>query len=222
MSFEALPLAAFPGGLLEIMSLSISTANFSRLDVLSIYNPNANISEAEFPFYFDQLGWNRVILGDFNAHHVLWEPNKQSNTIGRHLVGSLLLDPSLAFLTPESLPTYYNITNTAFSTLDLTFMSAHLLPLSQIWTEPDLGSDHYPLLTTVGLTPCIVKRIVRPKWKFKSGCWNLWRKHLLEKEFVLSHNVDEDALRITDSLIVSRKSVFSLSNDQITPWYNKS
>lgn len=90
-----------------------------------------------------------------NAHHPLWEPHKLSTATGRNLVDVILLDPSVGILTPPSLPTYYNIANRAFSTLELSFLSAHLLSVSQVTTEPDLGSDHYPMLVTVGLAPCV-------------------------------------------------------------------
>lgn len=64
VSFAPLTLAAYPGGSLEVLSLSLLTNSASCLDVLSLYNPVAAISEPEFSHYFQQLGQNKLILGD--------------------------------------------------------------------------------------------------------------------------------------------------------------
>ncbi|KAF2355367.1 Ribosomal protein S24/S35 mitochondrial conserved domain [Trinorchestia longiramus] len=111
-----------------------------------------------------QLLPTHVIVGNFNAHNPLWEPAKSPNTTGRNLEQILQNNPSLALLTLPSLPTYFNVYQNSFSTLDLTFLSAVMQPIASISTEQDLGSDHYPIVTCIGVESSSVRYKSCPSW----------------------------------------------------------
>ncbi|KAF2353148.1 Endonuclease/exonuclease/phosphatase [Trinorchestia longiramus] len=129
-----------------------------------------------------QLLPTHIIVGDFNAHNPLWEPAKSPNTTGRNLEQILQNNPSLVLLTPPSLPTYFNVYQNSFSTLDLTFLSAVLQPIAFISTEQDLGSDHYPIVTCIGEEPSSVRYKSHPSWRFGSGKWVDWSAALQQPE----------------------------------------
>ena len=221
VSFSSLPLAAYPGGALEFLSISLHLAGHSRLDFLSVYNPLQSVSEAEFTHYFSQLGRHRVILGDFNGHHPLWDPNRAADATGSHLVEALLLDPSLTILTPETLPTYYDVRHNSFSTLDLTLISSPLASLSTLWTAPDIGSDHFPVVTRIGVAPCTVRYAVRPRWKFDTGSWPAFQRALLPLPPEPVDSLHDSVSSFTANLIAASAQAFQRTKDCIYPRYNK-
>ena len=153
VSHVPFPLNPFPQGSLECACISLYLADSSVINVINVYNPNRSVAIAEFDHYCDQLGNTRILVGDFNAHHPMWSPNQQPNVTGNNLFSVLFNDPTLHLLTAPSSPTYYNTYHNTFSTLDLTIVSSNLAPLSHQWIESDLGSDHYPILTSIGKTP---------------------------------------------------------------------
>ena len=195
----------------------IVTEEVQFLDVLTLYNPLQSISEAEFTAYFNQLGRDRVILGDFNGHHPLWEPGKASDATGRHLVDALLLDPSLTILTPEHLQTYYDVRNNTFSTLDLTLISSRLASLSTVFTAPDIGSDHYPVVIRVGVAPCTVRHAVRPRWKFESDDWHIFQRCLASLPPAPVLPLQESVSCITAAIITASSQSFVQTKAFISP-----
>ena len=71
------------------------------IDVLNLYNPSQNISADEFNHYFKQLNNSKVIVGDFNAHHQMWDTKSPNNSTGSNLISSLIDNPDLCLLTPQ-------------------------------------------------------------------------------------------------------------------------
>ena len=166
-----LELSPFPDGLLEVQGPKISI-NSHWVYVLNIYNPCKNISYEEFVHYFDQLGSDQIILGDFNAHHPDWSYSTSirnstiTNQSGNALSEVLLQSPNLVLLTPKGLPTRLDPRGT-LSTLDLTLGSGRFSNPLSVTTGPDIGSDHYPVITEFGSGSSPPKIPVRPKWSIK-------------------------------------------------------
>jgi hypothetical protein len=125
VSHTNLDLQPYHLGNLEALGVNVILRNNAKLSILTLYNPNKVISSAELTHYIRQLEHSYCIVGDLNAHSPLWEPNKAPNSTGRNLVEVLIQDPTLALLTPPSLPTYHNVYQNSFSTLDLICISAH-------------------------------------------------------------------------------------------------
>ena len=93
-----------------------------------------------------------VILGDFNAHHHLWESKAGitgSNATGRALVDCLIQDAGLILHTPRDLNTRLDPKGEA-STLDLVFGGGKFSSPATIKVGPDIGSDHLPVLADFG------------------------------------------------------------------------
>jgi hypothetical protein len=152
VSFLNLNLQPYPQGNLEVCVAKLFLKNTNvPFSIINVYNPCQNISIEELNHYFSQMEPSRLIVGDFNAHSQMWEPNKTSNITGRSIEDVLLNDPSLCLLSPTSLPTFYSIYHNSFSTLDLSFISSQLQPISSVYCGDDLGSNHYTIFTCVGV-----------------------------------------------------------------------
>ena len=222
VTHSSLPLPPFPGGHLECAALTVHLTNSPSLSVLNLYNVNHSISSAEFSHYFHHLGSSRIIVGDFNAHHPQWDSRHPANRSGTNLFDTLLTDPSLHLLTPPSLPTYHNLYHNSFSTLDLSIVSPHLVPISQIWTERDLGSDHFPVVVTLDCSPSVVPFKARRRWRFDPDSWAAFRGQLPSLgETVSVLDVTTDALHFAETVYSASLATFPLSRELVKPQYSK-
>ena len=176
----------------------------------------------EYSHYFRQLLPNKIITGDFNSHHRMWNTRRPNNSSGNNLVDALIHNPTITLLTPPSLPTHYDIRTGNFSTLDLCFISAHLYSLAHAKLGEDIGSDHYPVLITVSIKPSITKFKARSRWKFETGDWGTWKKHLGEPvDYAAINSVEVSsnafAARLTNASLICFKS----TKETVTPRYSK-
>ena len=126
-------------------------SNNDEIDILNLFNSNENITKEEFKHYFNQLNSSHIITGDFNSHHSLWDDRQLANPTGRNLADILPEFDNVSLLTPKKCPTYYNMQNNSFSTLDLTFVLANLFNILDISIGKDLGSDHYPVILDIAV-----------------------------------------------------------------------
>ena len=219
--FLEIPLQPFPAGALEVQGLKVFLKNNSSLSILNIYNPKQPVTFNEFQHFFQQLGHSAIVVGDFNAHHPMWEPTKVPNTTGRNLMEVLLQNPMLALLTPPDLPTYFNTYHNSFSTLDLTIISSNLQPLSFTSTEPDMGSDHYPVLTSIGVEPTTVQYRRRPAWLFEAGSWATWYSALPQANNDLPLDLHQSLKSFVENIVSASTEAFPQSKEAITAKYNK-
>ena len=181
-------------GELKIQVLTIKTNN-QDIDIVNAYNPpRNNLTITEFKHYFSQINRNYFIVGDFNGHHPLWEPlkNTASNYTGRTLYDLFNENINLCLATPPNLPTHTYGYNADTSTIDLILCPQHYLPIVNAMTMADLGSDHTPILNTIELYPEQQKLGKRPKWIFDINKWDLWLQDVenyVERE---NHTIPEE------------------------------
>ncbi len=215
-------LQPFPQGFLEVCAIKIFLKNDVPLSILNVYNPNENVLPQEFNHYFLQLEPSCLIVGDFNAHSPIWEPGKTSNHSGRSLESILINNASLSLLTPSSLPTFFSAYHNSFSTLDLSIISTNLLPLSSVSTESDMGSDHYPVITSVGIEPSTVQYRARPSWRFEGGSWGAWAVALQQTGFTPSQDFEVSCSNFANSIVSASTQVFPQTKEFVNPRFNKS
>ena len=124
----------------------------------------------------------KIVLGDFNAHHPLWNRDVEPNQTGKNLFNSLITLTELSLLTPNSLRTYHHVQTNSYSTLDLCFVSTQILANCSLQLGEDLGSDHEPINICIKIKPKICKIRTRGRWKFgKSESWDRWRSSLPDR-----------------------------------------
>jgi hypothetical protein len=221
---EEIDMQLFQGGQLEVQGVKINTFR-SHLSILNIYNPNKNILEPEFLYYFRQLGNEIVVIGDFNAHHTLWDPrvNRICNT-GRNLINALSVFP-LQLVTTESMPTYMDPRTGHSSTIDLCFVTANIFHATSIELGQDCGSDHCPIHVSIQTRPTIIKGKTRKKWKFPTD-WRLYQEQLkasienIQDDWRLWNSNDINQFLVTN-IIQAGEQNFGMTTGEINTKYNK-
>ncbi|GFY39598.1 putative tick transposon [Trichonephila inaurata madagascariensis] len=116
----------------------------------------------------DQLPLPFILLGDFNAHHLLWGC-QDVNSRGK-VVEKLLTELDLTLLNDGS-NTYFHSPTQSFSAIDLSICSPSLL-LDLTWSVlgNSLGSDHFPVVISY-TTPITCATLRQPLWKFDQADW---------------------------------------------------
>jgi len=210
----------FVGGKLEIQAVVIHTSQ-GKIDIVNIYNPNQIVTEVEFRHYMSQLDDKAIMIGDFNAHHTLWEPTiERACGTGRNLVNSLLQYP-LQILTYQSMPTYLNYATGNTSTIDLCFTTSNLFPLSSIELGEDCGSDHCPIHVEIQIKPNEAKIKSRKKWKFNDK-WEEYQGKIVEKMDINEQwNTEEINTHIINVIVETGKEIFGQTTGEVNMKYNK-
>ena len=208
---------------LEVQAITVKTQDMN-LDILSLYNPNENISKNTFLHYFKQLSRSCIIVGDFNAHHTIWsKPNTQNNLTGNALSLSLA-ETNLCLATPPGITTYVSASSGSQSTLDLHLVSSNLLPSSEITACPCVGSDHYPLQLTLSIKPILQTVKFLPKWKLDNVDWKLWAAGLSPLEWAgdtdSATNLDTANEKLIKCLTKSSYTI-KRTTGEYNPRYNK-
>lgn len=90
-----------------------------------------------------------VTAGDFNGHHGTWETDTRPNKAGRSINEALIEEHNACIITPIDLGTRVDPSSGKNSTIDLTFTSPGLAATATIKLGPYLGSDHFPVITTL-------------------------------------------------------------------------
>ncbi|XP_018359706.1 PREDICTED: uncharacterized protein LOC108758958, partial [Trachymyrmex cornetzi] len=116
---------------------------------------------------------NLIILGDFNAHHPAWGSRTHSSS-GRTL--HQLIEEYDLFMLNGKAPTFVRASSATTSTIDLVLASPSLAPLCSTKTKSDtLGSDHFPVITTIGIQACFKKKFYYKIPLSKEMCQDLSR-----------------------------------------------
>ena len=146
--------------------------------VCSMYlSPSRSYSQALLEDYLRQVlalsppGSRLLLLGDFNARHLLWG-DSLSNRRG-HLVAQFLLDNGLSPLNTDS-PTHITIRQLtiSYSHLDLSLVpSSAALDYQWATLSDPRGSDHFPISISFP-APLIPPHSSR--WSFRRADWSLF------------------------------------------------
>lgn len=178
---------------------------FNRLiSICSIYiAPDEPFNKTEFEKLIDQLPEPYVLIGDFNAHSLLWGDTK-CDARGRAIENFLLA--SGACLLNKAEPTYFSTTHNTYSCIDLAIGSPSLLPYLdwKVINNP-YGSDHFPTLLATK------QRDDRPsypkKWNFHVANWVKFRELCtLRLEEVDHLEVEEMANYISEYVLVQKSA----------------
>ena len=214
-------LTLYQNGHCEVQVIQIKLSN-GVIDILNIYNPRQILSKNEFNFYLDQLGPQYLIVGDFNAHHSLWEPSKNSipNHCGRIVHEILDEDNRITLATPPDLHTYTDTRTGEQSTIDLCFCNPQLFPLISMRTMADLGSDHMPILTKIAIKAEESVRGKRKQWIFEEGNWKNW-ENKMKVTTVTPGSPNEESGEFINSMIDISKEVFKQTSNKVKQKYNK-
>jgi len=167
----------------EILGVSLFCSLDSPVVILNIYR-HLNLQTPSSFFhklFFYTLSFKyALLLGDFNAHHPIWDNSRQDRP------GELLYqnyETTSLILLNDSSCTHISPPGTLNSTIDLSFATCGLAPLCVFSVEPDsCGSDHFPINISINETAPSVKRF---RYKLKLNKKQLGALHsLLERDSV--------------------------------------
>ena len=194
---------------IDVVGVSITLSSGDTLIIKSMYNPKGDTdiynilsTEAE--------GHNSFIFGDLNAHSTHWEDIEQSNRAGKNVERLLLENNHIAVLTPYNLPTYYNIKNKKFSTIDIQLGPAAAVDQVSISRVTDLQSDHCAIKTTISNMSHQTKPGKR-KFINKKGNWPMFKQILQEANY----NLLEDFSQIDDKVKILNKIMMDAAHKAI-------
>ena len=136
LKFSKLALREFVDGNKETLAIRVAFNNIWG-NILLCYNPCKTIRREEFEYYFQQIPAPQLIIGDFNAHHRIWNPHitsREENTTGRNLFQTMI---DRILISCQSRVCLQGSTPTQGGNLPLIYV---------------LGQEFFPFLT-----PCILR-----------------------------------------------------------------
>jgi ribonuclease HI len=151
------------------------------INVASVYLPRGQI-ESNTDWLQSISGKEKwVIGGDFNEHSPLWE-NDCIKTTSNRFVENIIDSPF--YLLNDGNPTRIPDNSIHRPTaIDLTLISPDLV-VNSVWNilEDNLGSDHFPLITSINenIDEYDSSSDVIPKFNYKRANWEKFNKLLLE------------------------------------------
>ena len=144
--------------------------------ILNYYNPTGT---KDFS-WVSTIPSNWVILGDFNAHHPLWEYNCTRFTTE---VGHIFQESDICILNNGSATRLASHTQERNTSPDLTLVSPNITAIAhwEVISDP-MTSDHLPIHITLQLSPTIYPSNNSPKFNYDKANWEKFQ-HILDKLF---------------------------------------
>ena len=134
----------------QISAIKLYMPNNKKITICNLYNqPNQNYDLSQLPRVIENLTKPTLVLGDFNAHHPLWDENCIDTNDHGKKIGDFILNSNFCCLNEDEVATYFSKTHGTFSSIDLSICSADIIDQLKWNTINDLyTSDHYPIIIT--------------------------------------------------------------------------
>ncbi|GFV39560.1 putative RNA-directed DNA polymerase from transposon X-element [Trichonephila clavipes] len=206
----------------SLQTVAVRIHSTSLITVCCLYlPPNTVIHQHDLNNLVDQLPALFIILGDFNAHSILWGSVK-TNPRGRQ-IKQVLSDHCLCLLNHEE-PTYFHEPTRSFHTLDLAICSPSLLPTLNLSIENDLyNSDHFPVILSHNYDTG--GKTFPPTYSYSRADWALFTQLAeISDAMVKTESVDTAVQEVTNVSIaaadLSIPKSSSHSFQHYKPWRN--
>ncbi len=198
-----------------------------RIRIINFYNPCDRLSKEKL----ENIGGNgshKVLwCGDFNAHSTLWG---SSITDYNGMIIEDMLDWGGLVCINDGSYTRVDLSRGIYSMLDLTLVSESVAGKCdwKVINQSTVGSDHFPISSTIGLdiTQTVVERM--PRWKFKAANWENFKElcHNRMSEFCNSREDVEvfnyklcEVLQNTAEEVIGKKKAGN--RRKAVPWWNE-
>lgn len=180
---------------------------------------NEQIPTNEISNILSQFNSPFMLLGDFNAHNMLWGSNHIDNRGAK--IEKVIEDHQLNLLN-SGVPTHFSFGYKTTSAIDLTLVSP-ILDIYFDWNiDDDLhSSDHYPIIITVSNDQ--MKKDRKRKWIIKKANWEMYKEELEIKNINFT-NVNEHESYIRNTIIDAATKSIPRSGrkplKKVVPWWN--
>ncbi|KAI5727897.1 hypothetical protein M8J77_008348 [Diaphorina citri] len=153
---------------LEQQAIAIKSGQ-TKITLVNIYIPPTSSCDAGYHANIEHLLEleDTILLGDFNAHHDLWDPYLPADQRGEDLVDQI--DTSQFGILNELEPT--RIEGDTISSPDVTLASLPLLPVIHWESKIALSSDHLPITLYINT---VVNKIDAERKKYINFCKADW------------------------------------------------
>ena len=216
--------AEVPGNACEI-----SLSNKDTLKVINVYFPKG-CSKPEDTRWMTNLGsGNWLVMGDFNAHHPMWEGPGSRTTGSGNLLADYIIQSDLCLLNngaPTRFPDHNGQKPTA---IDISLITSHMYA-SAHWEVHDdpLGSDHCPIIIKIDHVECQRNVNCASNYNYSKADWSLFVSTLEDAEYSSDNlTLDEqyEKLRyiITEAAdkSIPKKQSSKYYRHPSNPWWNE-
>ena len=209
----------------NIQAVAVTISASKTITLCSIYlPPSFKVNLKDMADLVDQLPKPYLLVGDFNAHNVIWDGNSNvtENTKGK-IIEKFIADHDLCIYNDGS-PTYIHPASGSMTAIDLSLCSPSLF-LNFDWTvhEDLCGSDHFPTFLKfngVGNNDGV------QRWRFKGADWPEF-KNICSRELTpdLFRNVNDNKVEIFASSLhfvaeITIPKTAKVPKKLNKPWWN--
>lgn len=192
-----------------------------KITICNLYlPPNIKVSFSSIQDLINQLEPPYIVMGDFNAHNLLWG-SAQSDCRGR-VIEKVILESNISLLNTGQ-HTHLSYSYKTFSCIDLTLVSPILINYFDWHVEEDLySSDHFPIILSLSHNNSNVNNTRRIKWDVKKGNWDLYNKNIC-LDIVMNDDIDLYESNITNEIVNAAKKAIPHSSTvhrRRVPWWN--
>ena len=195
------------------------------ITLCNIYNqPNQQYNLNQLQNFLSFLPQPILLVGDFNAHHPIWNINIKGSDNGGEQIEHLLLNHNYCCLNEEDSPTYFSRTHGTFSSVDLSLCSSSIVDIFE-WhvLNDNYTSDHYPIIIS-HLDKCPPPQL--PKYNFDRADWEKYNRITENiKEFQNTKGHEEINNYFTEFIINAANESIPLisysSSKRTVPWWSE-
>lgn len=214
--------------LLEWQAIQIYHEN-KPIHIINIYSPGSmrKISKTELDNIISMFSPSAIICGDFNSHNPLWDAKCKHSDDRGNTVQAWLEEHNLVFLN-DGEGTRIDFVTGNTSAIDLTITTPDLAPKSSWNVIPDtLGSDHFAIMTELGMSPQSEVNLNNPKFLFHKANWENFKKdcqNIFIDDDCLS-DIDLFNQKLTDNILRIAEQHIPISSQHKratnpVPWWN--
>ncbi|XP_059411379.1 uncharacterized protein LOC132144830 [Carassius carassius] len=145
-----------------------------QVSVVNFYNPSKRLSIEDLGAVSGQSQGKIVWCGDFNSYNVLWG---SLNTDANGVIIEEFLELNSLVCINDGRGTRYDCCRNTESYLDLTFISSGMAGITswEVLSELPMGSDHFPIIVTVGIDVIKEDEVRVPRWRLDKANWELFQ-----------------------------------------------
>ena len=114
-------------------------------------------------------------------------------------------------------PTYIDRKTGLSSHLDLVTSSANIAPDIDVTRLEDVGSDHFPIMAEIHISPLTIETKYRPKWKYNRESLNKFSNSISPSEQIFPTSVDEQNTSIVTRILEAAKNTIKKSSGKPHP-----